>query len=113
MVNRYTPEKGDLVFLNFDPQTGKKQSGRRPALVISSKKYNEKVGLALFCPITSKIKGYPFEVELLNQKNIKGVILSDQIRNLDWRKRKVEFQEKIDFNLFEVVLEKIGILLDY
>jgi mRNA interferase MazF len=82
MVKNYIPERGDIVWLNFTPQTGHEQMGRRPAIVISPFDYNEKVGLGLFCPITSKIKGYPFEVKIENKK-IDGVVLSDQIKSLD------------------------------
>ena len=91
----YIPDKGDLVWVNFSPQTGHEQKGRRPAVVLSFKEYNMKTGLALFCPITSHRKGYSFEVVLKNQK-VKGVALSDQIRSLDWKKRKTLFIEKID-----------------
>jgi len=75
----YIPDSGDIVWLTFSPQAGHEQSGRRPALVLSPAAYNEKVGLALFCPITSQIKGYPFEVLLQESLKVNGVILSDQI----------------------------------
>ena len=91
MVNKkYIPERGDIVWLDFTPQTGHEQMGRRPAIVISPIEYNEKVGLGIFCPITSKQKGYPFEVKIQNKK-IDGVVLSDQIKNLDWGKRNIEY----------------------
>lgn len=86
----YAPERGDIVWLRFDPQRGHEQAGRRPALVISPKAYNRKVGLALFCPITSKVKGYPFEVELPKGLKASGAVLCDQIKILDWRVRKAE-----------------------
>jgi len=82
----YVPERGEIVWLEFDPQAGHEQAGRRPALVISPKDYNAKVGLALVCPITSKIKGYPFEV-VLPPGLITGAVLSDQVSSLDWRVR--------------------------
>ena len=82
--SNYIPEKGDLVWLDFDPQAGHEQKGRRPAICVSQKKYNQKIGLALFCPITSHIKGYPFEIVLENH-SINGCILSDQIKNLDFK----------------------------
>ena len=85
MASPYTPDRGDIVWLN--PQTGHEQSGRRPALVISPRAYNRRVGLALFCPITSRIKGYPFEVELPGNIEAEGAILCDQIKSLDWRAR--------------------------
>ena len=84
----YVPQRGDLVWLQFNPQAGHEQAGRRPALVVSPKPYNRKVGLALFCPITSKVKGYPFEVELPPGLKLTGAVLSDQIKSLDWRTRQ-------------------------
>lgn len=88
MVARYAPARGDLVWLEFDPQSGQEQSGRRPAIVISHGAYNKKVGLAVFCPITSQVKGYPFEVPLPAGLGVSGVVLSDQIKSLDWRARR-------------------------
>jgi mRNA interferase MazF len=86
----YIPDRGDVVWLNFNPQAGREQAGKRPAFVLSPASYNKKVGLGLFCPITSKVKGYPFEVKLPEGMKISGAILSDQIKNLDWRIRKAE-----------------------
>ena len=84
------PERGDLVWLTFDPQAGHEQAGRRPAVVVSPRAYNEKVGLALFCPVTGKRKGYPYEVKIPRHLGITGVILADQLKSLDWRARKAE-----------------------
>lgn len=109
--SEYIPDKGDLVWLNFNPQSGHEQMGKRPAIVISPKEYNEKSGLALFCPITSKVKGYPFEVEI-NEKKIKGVILSDQIKSLDWKIRNAEYITKIKIVTFEEVREKLILLIE-
>jgi mRNA interferase MazF len=81
------PDRGDVVWLEFNPQAGSEQAERRPALVISPRSYNRKVGLALVCPITSRVKGYPFEVELPEGIEVKGAILCDQIKSLDWRAR--------------------------
>ena len=86
----YAPDRGDIVWLRFNPQAGHEQAGRRPALVISPKAYNRKVGLALFCPITSNIKGYPFEVILPEGLEANGAVLCDQIKSLDWRVRKAK-----------------------
>lgn len=85
----YIPERGDIVWLDLNPVRGHEQSGRRPALVISPKRYNAKSGLALACPITSQVKGYPFEIGL-KTKAVQGVILADQIRGIDWSKRNAE-----------------------
>ena len=85
----YVPDRGDIVWLDFNPVRGHEQNGRRPALIISSKRYNAKSGLALVCPVTSHIKGYPFEVEF-KTKLVQGVILADQIRGVDWSERRAE-----------------------
>jgi len=112
MVKRdYIPERGDIVWLEFSPQAGHEQRGKRTAIVISHGSYNEKVGLALFCPITSKTKNYPFEVNI-EKKKIKGSILTDQIKSLDWKVRKTEFIEKINKEEIERVIEKIKLLIE-
>ena len=83
VMSGFIPEKGDLVWLEFNPQAGHEQQGHRSAICVSQKLYNQKTGLALFCPITSHVKGYPFEI-ILKAHSIKGCILSDQIKNLDY-----------------------------
>lgn len=80
---KYVPERGHIVWLNFNPQSRHEQAGHRPALVISHKIYNEKAGLALVCPITSKIKNYPFTVNLPSKEG-GGCVLVDQIKSVDW-----------------------------
>ena len=84
MARRYVPRRGDLVWIDFNPQAGREQAGHRPALVISPRLYNAKAGLALFCPITSRQKGYPFEVALPPGLEFSGVILADQLKSLDF-----------------------------
>ncbi|MDR2098010.1 MAG: endoribonuclease MazF [Spirochaetaceae bacterium] len=112
MVNKsYTPDRGDIVWLNFNPQTGHEQKGKRPAIVISPKEYNGKVNLGLFCPITSQEKGYPFEVKIKNEK-INGVALSDQIKSLDWTKRNIEYITKVTEEEIKKVVEKINVLVN-
>ena len=111
MLKAYVPSRGDIVWLEFNPQAGHEQSGRRPALVVSPKAYNQKVGLALFCPITSQVKGYPFEVILQDEASITGVILSDQIKSLDWRVRNAERIASVPKDVFEEVLAKIFSIL--
>src|SRR5437588_10120158 len=86
----YVPERGDAVWITLDPQAGHEQAGRRPALVLSPSAYNGRVGLALFCPITSQVKGYPFEVPLPAGLPIAGVVGADQVKSLDWRVRRAE-----------------------
>jgi mRNA interferase MazF len=107
----YIPDKGDILWLNFNPQSGHEQKGKRPAIVLSPKEYNEKVGLALFCPITSKEKGYPFEVQIRNRE-IKGVVLSDQIKSLDWKGRDAVFITKATAKELDEVVNKLTILID-
>lgn len=113
MVRRYIPERGDIVWLEFNPQAGYEQAGHRPALVVSPRAYNEKVGLALFCPVTSNIKGYPFEVILPDSHKVSGAILSDQIKSLDWRVRKAKKMASAPQDVLEEVLAKILTLLGF
>jgi mRNA interferase MazF len=108
----YIPERGDAVWISFTPQAGHEQAGRRPAVVLSPKSYNQKVGLAIFCPITNQIKGYPFEVMLPKEVGVTGVILSDQVKSLDWRVRKAEFIGSLPEEVINEVLAKLGILLE-
>ena len=107
----YIPDRGDLIWLNFDPQSGHEQKGKRPAVVLSPKEYNEKVGLGIFCPVTSQIKKYPFEVALENPK-ITGVVLSDQIKSLDWTQRDATFIAKVADDKIKEVTEKAVMLIN-
>jgi mRNA interferase MazF len=107
----YIPERGDTVWISFTPQAGHEQAGRRPAVVLSPKAYNQKVGLAIFCPITNQIKGYPFEVMLPKEADVTGVILSDQVKSLDWRVRKAEFIGSLPEEVINEVLAKLETLL--
>ena len=106
----YIPERGDIIWLEFDPQKGHEQKGRRPGIVLSKKEYNQKSNLAIICPVTSKIKGYPFEVKV--NSIIQGVILSDQIRSIDWKSRNAAFIEKIPEEILKEILENIDLLLN-
>jgi len=110
VTKEYIPERGDIVWINFDPQSGHEQKGKRPAIVLSPKEYNKKVGLGLFCPITSKIKKYPFEVEITSKKII-GVVLSDQIKSFDWRTREIEFISKVTSDKIEEIINKFSVLI--
>src|SRR5579862_4089706 len=112
MPSVYRPRRGDLVWLEFDPQAGHEQAGRRPAVVISPEAYNAKVGLALFCPITNQKKGYPFEVDLPDQLPIRGVILSDQVRNLDWKARKAKYITTLPKKALVELIAKLRLLID-
>lgn len=110
MAAKYAPERGDIVWLTFDPQAGHEQAGRRPALVLSPKAYNAKTSLALICPITSQTKGYPFEVALPNGP-VNGVILADQVRNLDWTARRAEKISSVSDEVLSEVLAKLSALM--
>ena len=111
MVKRpYVPDRGDAVWLQFNPQAGHEQAGRRPALVLSPAAYNGKVGLAVLCPITSQSKGYPFEVVISTGK-LTGVVLSDQVKSLDWRVRQAEMIERVPEAVVQDVLAKLSSLL--
>jgi len=107
MAPAYVPNRGDVVWLHFDPQAGREQAGRRPALVISPRAYNGKVGLALFCPITSKIKGYPFEVLFPTGLKVTGAVLADQVKSLDWRSRRAQRFAKAPVRVVDEALGKI------
>ncbi len=105
------PGRGDIVWLAFDPQAGHEQAGRRPALVVSPAAYNGKTGLALFCPITSQVKGYPFEISLPPGSAVSGVVLSDQLKSLDWRVRQAELICAMPNDLVLTVLKRVSTLL--
>ena len=107
----YIPERGDVVWITLNPQARREQAGRRPAVVLSPAAYNGKVGLAILCPITSQIKGYPFEVRIPGELAITGVILADQVKNLDWRARRAEFAGTLPAATVAEVLQKLNTLL--
>ena len=107
----YVPDRGHVVWLSFDPRAGHEQAGRRPALVLSPGSYNGRVGLALLCPITRSIKGYPFEVVLPDPSEVEGAVLADQVRSLDWRARRAEFSSQAPAGVVSEVLGKIQALL--
>jgi mRNA interferase MazF len=107
----FVPERGDLIWLDFDPQAGHEQSGRRPAVVLSPAAYNGRTGLALCCPITSQRKGYPFEEELPSGSSIGGVALTDQVRSLDWRARNASLAGRLPSGTIAAMLGKARALL--
>ncbi len=107
----YIPNRGDVVWITFNPQAGHEQAGRRPALVLSPAAYNGKVGLAILCPITSQVKGYPFEIVMPDGWKISGAILSDQVKSLDWKARQAELVCKLPSTTVDEVLQKLNTLL--
>ena len=112
MARPYVPERGDIVWLHFNPQAGHEQAGRRPALVISPRAYNRRVGLALFCPLTSQVKGYPFEVVLPAGLEARGAILSDQVKSLDWRVRRASYVCTLPGQILDETVARILTLVD-
>ncbi len=111
MPRHYVPRRGDITWLSFTPQAGREQAGRRPAVVLSPSTYNGTVGLALFCPITNRIKGYPFEVAIPQGLAVAGVVLADHVKSLDWRARQAEFADRLPAAKLNEVLGMIGALL--
>ncbi|MCB8815744.1 endoribonuclease MazF [Desulfosporosinus shakirovi] len=111
MVNKYVPERGDIVWIHLNPQAGHEQKGTRPALVISVKEYNSKTGMGIFCPITSRVKEFPFEVKLPEELEIRGVVLADQIKSLDWRVRNVSFICKVPEETIDEVILKLEAII--
>jgi mRNA interferase MazF len=112
VVAGYVPARGELIWLQFNPQAGHEQAGHRPAVVISPSSYNRRVGLALCCPITSQVKGYPFEVLLPQGLDVEGAILSDQIKSLDWRVRKARRIGSLPADVLQETVGKILALVD-
>jgi mRNA interferase MazF len=107
----YVPERGDIVWISLDPQAGHEQAGRRPALVLSPSGYNAKTGLAILAPITRQVKGYPYEIAFPESGKVAGVVLCDQIKNLDWRARRAEFIDQAPDSVVLNVLGKIQTLI--
>ena len=107
----YIPQCGDVVRVNLNPPAGHEQAGRRPAVVLSPRSYNSKTGLAILCPVTSHIKGYPFEVILPAGLPITGAILSDQVKSLDWRAQNAELICALPDEIVSEIIQKLGTLL--
>ena len=110
MVTPYVPEAGDIVFLNFDPQIGREQAKRRPALVLTDQRYNRASGLAIVCPLTSKRKPYPFALPIVVDQ-VEGAVLVDQLKSMDWAGRKAAFHSKAEPALVNKVRQYLGVLL--
>lgn len=108
----YVPDRGNVVWITFNPQAEHEQAGRRPAVVLSPKAYNGKVGLALLCPITTQVKGYPFEVAIPDGLPVSGVILSDQVKSLDWSARYAEKACHLPEEVMTRVLQRVRALIE-
>ena len=108
---RRVPGRGDAVWIDFDPRAGREQAGRRPAVVLSPAAYNGRVGLALLCPVTSRVKGYPFEVAIPAGLGLAGVILADRVKSLDWRRRNATVIGTLPRETTAAVLRRVNALL--
>ncbi|HEY3115725.1 MAG TPA: endoribonuclease MazF, partial [Chloroflexota bacterium] len=105
------PDRGDVVWVSFSPQAGHEQASHPPAVVLSPAAYNGRVGLALICPVTSEAKGYPFEVPLPPEAGVRGVVLADQVRSLDWRARRAQPAGRLTPEALDEVLAKLATIL--
>jgi len=110
MVTSYIPEAGDIVMMDFDPQIGREQAKRRPALVLTDQRYNRASGLAVVCPLTSKRKPYPFALPV-SLDQVEGAVLVDQLKSLDWSGRKTKFHSKAEPALVGKVRQYVAVLL--
>lgn len=110
-MNSYVPDRGDIAWLDFSPQAGHEQAKRRPAIVLSGRRYNVGLGFALVCPITTQLKGYVFEVPLPDATRTIGAVLADRVRSFDWRARGIEFLERAPQEVIDEVLARIAALL--
>lgn len=106
----YIPDRGDVIWINFDPQVGREQAKHRPALVLTRKRYNHMIGLCVVCPITSKKKNYPFEIPILTSK-IEGAILTDQVKSIDWAGRQAKFIDRVSEDVLQEVKELLSTLI--
>ena len=111
MPASFVPERGDVVWISLSPQAGHEQAGRRPALVLSPSAYNAKVGLALICPITGQVKGYPFEVLVPAGLPVRGAVLADQVKSVDWIARRADMIGRLPAAFVNKVLAKVKSLL--
>jgi mRNA interferase MazF len=111
VTSRYVPDCGDVVWLSFDPQSGREQAGHRPALVLSPASYNGRIGLMVVCPITSRSKGYPFEVPIIGDPGIAGVVLADHVKSVDWKARRAKKKGRAPQTVVQQVLGKLHALI--
>ena len=107
---KYIPDQGDIVILTFDPQSGHEQKGRRPALIISNKIFNEYLGLAVACPITNTKRDFPFHLTV-ESENITGFIMVEQLKSIDYNARKIKFVEKLDVKILDEVMKIVDTIL--
>ena len=108
---KYIPNQGDIVILSFDPQSGHEQKGRRPAIIVSNKTFNQYLGLAYACPITNTKRDFPFHIRF-DGKNISGFIMTEQLKSVDYNSRKIKFIEKVDSDTLSEVLGIIDSIIE-
>lgn len=111
MGHPYCPKRGDVVWLSFEPRAGREQAGHRPALALSPETYNRRTGMAVFCPITTQVKGYPFEVAIPHGSKAVGAVLSDHVKSQDWAARRSQFFCRLPDAVVSEVLSKLNVLL--
>jgi mRNA interferase MazF len=111
MVTPYVPDSGDIVFMDFDPQIGREQAKRRPALILTDQRYNRASGLAVVCPLTSKVKPYPFSLPI-TVGGVDGAVLVDQLKSMDWSGRGAEFHSKASATMMSKVRRYVAVLLE-
>ena len=107
----YCPEAGDFIWIDLDPTVGHEQSGRRPAIVLSPRSYNAAAGLCVFCPITSRVRNYPFEAMLPDNAGLNGVVLADQPRSISWEKRPIRHAGRASAIVLTEVRERLAVVL--
>ena len=110
-ARRYVPENGDVVWIDFDPQIGHEQAGRRPAVIVSLGSYNGPTGLALLCPVTNKSKGFPYEVPLPAGAPVTGVVLADHFKSFDWQARRASFIGTVNQDVLDQILDRLASIL--
>ena len=111
MAHPYCPKRGDVVWLSFEPQAGHEQAGHRPALTLSPESYNRRIGMGVFCPITTRVKGFPFDVVIPPGLKATGVVMSDHVKSLDWNARGSRLFCKLSDAVVSEVLSKLNALL--
>jgi mRNA interferase MazF len=110
-VSIYTPERGDFIIATFDPQSGHEQKGRRPALVISNRLFNQATGMTIVCPITNTNRGIPFHVKVSDESSLTGFVMVEQVKSIDYKSRQVKFIEKPSFDTVFQLIKTLGFQL--
>ncbi|MBI5584154.1 MAG: type II toxin-antitoxin system PemK/MazF family toxin [Deltaproteobacteria bacterium] len=110
-MRSYVPKKGDFIAITFDPQAGHEQKGRRPALVVSNTLFNEQTGLALVCPLTTTDRGYPFHIGVADSLNVRGFVMAEQVKSIDYRARQAKFISEASDDLLDEILSILDAII--